>query len=105
MAVQHRRGNYSQFIPSKLVAGEIAFVTSGDPNTNSGTAVYVCFGDGDVQRFATAEEAERTVENFIASGVDKEVVNALIESRVEARLNEIFSKIGELDALIGGNNA
>ncbi|MBR0411051.1 MAG: hypothetical protein IJI25_08635 [Eubacterium sp.] len=56
MAIQHRRGTYLNFNPSSLKPGEIAFVLSGDPDTNDGKAVYACFSAGDVKRMATHDE-------------------------------------------------
>lgn len=43
MAVQTRRGPFEYFDPNKLVPGEWATVTSGDPNASDGYAVYSCF--------------------------------------------------------------
>ena len=43
MAIQHRRGIYSRFDPSRLVAGEWAVVLSGDPDAKDGKAAYGCF--------------------------------------------------------------
>ena len=54
--VQHRRDIYSNYAPSKLKPGEIAMVTSGDPNSSSGKAVYACVAAGDVLRLATQDE-------------------------------------------------
>lgn len=56
MAIQHRRGVYSRFDPSRLVAGEWAVVLSGDPAARDGRAAYVCFAAGDVKRVATYED-------------------------------------------------
>ena len=56
MAIQFRRGQYSQFDKSRLVAGEPAVVLSGDPNVTDGKAFYICFAAGDVKRLATAED-------------------------------------------------
>ena len=60
MAIQNRRGAYSDFDPQKLVPGEWAVVQSGDPNSESGKAVYMAFDVGDVQRMASTS-------SFIAS--------------------------------------
>lgn len=64
MAIQLRRGVYADFDPGKMVAGEIAFVTAGDPNSESGQSVYACFSPGIVKRFAAYEEM---VENINAA--------------------------------------
>lgn len=54
--IQNRRGGYSDFDPSKLLPGEFAVVQVDDPNTTSGTAVYIAITAGSVVRLATAEE-------------------------------------------------
>lgn len=56
MAIQTRRGDYGSFDPDRLVAGEWATVTSGDPHAEDGRAVYMCFVAGDVKRMATYED-------------------------------------------------
>lgn len=57
MAIQNRRGSYADFDPDKMLPGEIAVITGGDPNTETGKNAYVCFGAGDVASIP-AEEAE-----------------------------------------------
>lgn len=56
MAIQVRRGPYSQFDPTKMQPGEIACVTSGDPGSSDGRAVYMCFASGTVKRMATTND-------------------------------------------------
>lgn len=63
MAIQHRRGNYSQFDPAKMLPGEIAVVLSGDPNSKTGRSVYICFEAGVVKRFTTYEDFESEILN------------------------------------------
>lgn len=63
MAIQNRRGYYGDFDPEKMVAGEFAFVTSGDPNTSDGQAIYGCFTPGSVKRFATYEDMQAEILN------------------------------------------
>lgn len=62
MAIQIRRGSYTNFNPAKLLEGEWAAVLDGDPNTEDGQAVYMCFGSGDVKRMYTAEDAEENID-------------------------------------------
>ena len=66
MAIQNRRGYYGDFDPEKMVAGEFAFVTSGDPNTSDGQAIYGCFTPGSVKRFATYEDMRAEILNAYA---------------------------------------
>ena len=50
MAIQNRRGAYTDFDPSKMLPGEYAVVLSDDPNGNEGYAIYMCFSSGTVKR-------------------------------------------------------
>ena len=50
MAIQNRRGAYTNFNPTKMLPGEYAIVLSGDPDGSSGYAVYMCFGSSVVKR-------------------------------------------------------
>lgn len=63
MAVQCRRGPWKDFHPEKLRPGEWAFVTSGDPNSESGRSVYACFGPGVVKRMSTYEDMQLNIQN------------------------------------------
>ena len=64
MAIQVRRGTYSEFDPTRLLAGEMAVVTSGDPSTADGKALYVCLAAGDVRRVPTADELAAALANL-----------------------------------------
>lgn len=77
MAIQNRRGVYSNFTPSKMVPGEFAVVQSGDPNAANGQAVYIAFQSGQVKRLATHED----IQTEIASATQE--VAAEISQRVE----------------------
>lgn len=61
MAIQERRGNYSDFDPEKMVPGEWATVLSGDPNASDGKSIYHCFSAGNVKRMATYEDMEDNI--------------------------------------------
>lgn len=56
MAIQYRRGQFSDFDPSKLKPGEPAVVLSGDPDSTDGQSVYFCFNAGNVKRIATTND-------------------------------------------------
>ena len=62
MAIQTRRGNYSDFDPDKMLPGELATVTSGDPGAEDGRSVYACFAAGDVKRMATYEDMQKNID-------------------------------------------
>lgn len=61
MAIQNRRGVYSDFTPSKMVPGEFAVVNSGDPNSTDGKAVYVSFQDGQAKRLVMQEDVQNEI--------------------------------------------
>ena len=63
MAIQHRRGIYDRFDPSRLVAGEWAIVLSGDTSASDGRAAYICFAAGTVKRIATYEDMAESIAN------------------------------------------
>ena len=67
MAIQNRRGNYADFDKAKMVAGEIAVVQSGDPNSTDGSAVYVAPRAGSAKRLSTHED----MTNEIASATSE----------------------------------
>ena len=77
MAIQNRRGVYSNFTPSKMVPGEFAVVQSGDPNAANGQAVYIAFQSGQAKRLATHED----IQTEIASATQE--VAAEISQRIE----------------------
>lgn len=64
MAIQNRRGDYSDFDPSRMVPGEYAVVLSNDPDGADGCAVYLCFASGVVQRFVSADELQGVLDAF-----------------------------------------
>ena len=67
MAIQLRSGVYENFDPTKLMQGEVAVVVSGDPNTEDGKALYVCFGQGDVERMSLSNDLDK-MKNLINYG-------------------------------------
>lgn len=66
MAIQHRRGVFNKFDPTRLLPGEWAVVLSGDADSPDGKAVYICFSAGDVKRMSTVEE----IAGYIQAAVD-----------------------------------
>lgn len=65
MAIQNRRGSYTNFDPQKLKPGEWAIVQSNDPASTDGKTVYIAFSAGDVKRMATFEDMESFVYNIV----------------------------------------
>ena len=79
MAIQHRRGDFNNFDPTKQVAGEFAVVLSNDPNVEDGKGIYITYGLGNVKRLATyqeiaglAERAHTAAENAETSETNAE---------------------------------
>lgn len=56
MAILIRRGDYNYFDIAKMLPGEFALVTTNDPNSEDGTAVYICIKTGSAKRLATYED-------------------------------------------------
>lgn len=84
MAIQNRHGTYPYFDKGKMVVGEIAVVTGGDPNTADGKSVYMCFGSGDCQRFTTAEELADAINRAIEqSGEFQDIVETTVTEVLE----------------------
>lgn len=65
MAIQMRRGAYTNFNPAKLMPGEWAVVVSGDSGAKDGKAAYICFAAGDVKRVATYEDMVDNVHHAV----------------------------------------
>lgn len=63
MAIQMRRGAWSQFDPTKMLPGEWAVILSGHPDTSNGQALYHCFAAGTVKQIATIEDAATIIAN------------------------------------------
>lgn len=85
MAITMRIGTYDKFDPRKMVAGEYAVVTSGDPDTSDGKAIYMCFSPGDVKKLSTYEDFvafQETVKDEIADY--KELLETIGNTATEA---------------------
>lgn len=65
MAIQHRRGAYTNYDPTKMVPGEIAVVQSGDPASTDGKAIYIAITAGNVKRIALYDEMQNLVQNIV----------------------------------------
>lgn len=65
--MQQRYGSYAAFQNDQqnLLPNEFASVTSGDPNTSSGKALYYAFNSGDVHRIMTEEETQDIIKSEI----------------------------------------
>lgn len=98
MAIQMRRGEYDDFDASKMLAGELAVVVSGDPETEGG-ALYVATAAGSATRVAFANEVPgdaTTTSDGLMSAADKAKLDGVAAG---AQVNVIES------VSVNGNNA
>lgn len=77
MAIQNRRGDFKDFDPYKMVPGEFAIITSGDPNSKDGTSVYHCFAPGVVKRLTSYEDLKEQVDSSVGEIIDERIEEAL----------------------------
>lgn len=70
MAIQLRRGSYSDLDTSRLLAGELAVVLSGDPTVSDGKMLYIAFASGDVKRVATWEDAAALIAAYLDDALE-----------------------------------
>lgn len=82
MAIQIRHGSYEDFDPTKLVEGEPAAVTEGDPSSSTGRALYICFEPGVVKRVADYEDIADQVAQ--AAGIKITEMREVVEDAQEA---------------------
>lgn len=83
MAVQNRRGPYDDFDPNKMLPGEWACVTNGDPGASDGKSVYMCFEAGKVKRMATYDDMKDSI-NEATQDVQKEFLDGASEDLQQA---------------------
>lgn len=93
MAIQMRRGLYQDFDPTKMLAGEWAIVTGGDPNTASGRAIYHAYAAGQVERVATYVDAAQIIINSIPDTVD-----ALTQAVEQAEATRVLAEAARVQA-------
>lgn len=118
MAIQMRRGKFTNFLPSKLQPGEWAIVQGEDPSATDGRSVYVAFAAGVVKRMATytdmvdncRDAIEQSIGDIKAKLTAKvEATNATVEdaeakrvsaeaSRVSAESSRVSAEQGRVEA-------
>lgn len=67
MAIQMRRGAYSEFDPLKMKAGEWAVSTDSDTKKQQ---IWMCFAPGIVKRMGTVEDFDTEIQRLIQSYLD-----------------------------------
>lgn len=82
MAIQMRRGKFTNFLPSKLQPGEWAIVQGDDPSASDGLSVYVAFAAGVVKRMATYTDMVDNCRDAIEQSIGD--IKAKLTAKVEA---------------------
>lgn len=95
MAIQHRRGSYSNFDKSRLVPGEIAVVLSNDPNTSNHTAAYINFSSTITKRIVMAEDIQAELDNAVNSATDRAETAANTAETIATELSGSATQIEE----------
>ena len=100
MAIQYRRGQWSDFDPAKLKPGEAALILSNDPASSDGKSVYFCFSAGDVKRMATYDDMKDDIENITSE------IQSQYTQEIEQTLEDAKTQISQIqDATTNANNA
>lgn len=87
MAIQMRRGKFTNFLPSKLQPGEWAIVQGEDPSATDGRSVYVAFAAGVVKRMATYTDMLDNCRDIIEQSIED--TKAKLTEKVEAAIAEV----------------
>lgn len=106
MAIQNRRGSYTNFDPSKMVAGEFAIVQVNDPNTSDGKAVYIATSSGQIKRLAFSEEIADQFET-ITEELEGLVDEAEAAAEAAAELYQVYdnNNDGNVTIILGNSSS
>jgi hypothetical protein len=105
MAIQMRRGAFTDFDPTQMLPGEWAVMLSDDEETIDGYAVYICYAAGMVKRIISSDELAALsnniyadVENFVneAFDVDKIMLAAATARTAAAEAQAAIDAIGDI---------
>lgn len=99
MAIQMRRGEYDDFDASKMLAGELAVVVSGDPETEGG-ALYVATAAGSATRVAFANEVPTEDATPTSDGLMSAADKAKLDSVAAGAQANVIESVS-----VNGNNA
>lgn len=92
MAIQNRRGAFADFDPAKMVPGELAVVLSGDPASDTGRTLYICFAPGVVKRIVSYEDFETELQNAT------EEIQEAFTADVQAAINNAIAATSAANA-------
>lgn len=79
--IQHRRGSYNDYDPSKVLPGELVVTQSGDPNSSDGEAVYIGTKAGKVKQLATSNELDSKIATALQSAIPEFIDEATQEAQ------------------------
>ena len=102
MAIQLRRGSYTNYDPTKLLPGEVAVVQSDAPGATDGKAVYVAFSVGNAKQLALHDEVEASMNEAERAGdIATEAINRINDTRnqmayIESQINELHSALEDV---------
>lgn len=105
MAIQMRRGAFTDFDPTQMLPGEWAVMLSDDEETIDGYAVYICYAAGMVKRIVSSDELAALtnniyadVEDFVneAFDVDKIMLAATTARTAAAEAQAAIDAIGDI---------
>ena len=99
MAIKHRRGNYGDFDPARMVQAELAVVISGDTNSPDGKSAYVAFNPGVVKRIAMMDDITEELETAVQGVADEATAQAKEYSEAaEASAEELSESVIQVTA-------
>ena len=85
--IQHRRGDYAYYDPTRVLPGELVVVQGNDPNSDDGKAIYICTVAGDVRRLITESDLESEVSTQIL---------ITLQDRIDELIEDIREEYSEL---------
>lgn len=97
MAIQLRRGAYTDYDPTKLLPGEVGVVQNGDPSTSDGEAIYIATKAGSVKQLATKDQMQSAIETILATELPIATAAATAEAEAAADRAEAAAETLEID--------
>lgn len=98
--MMQRRGAYADFNPLNALPQEFQVITSGDPNTDDGKAIYIAIEAGDIRRLISSNEVPGIIDKAY-----QEVLSDIDEDIEAAKAATAAAKTSANYALTQGKNA
>ena len=92
--IQHRRGDYAYYDPTRVLPGELVVVQGNDPNSDDGKAIYIGTVAGDVRRLITESDLESEVSTQILITL-QDRIDELIEN-IREEYSELSDDVDQL---------